>query len=184
MTGLELALHIGKTAGWGQKPIRKLVLVGHGTRLRPDLHENPSPGGRSFGVEHLDVAAGSASIPSVSYRAAAAGRLPSLCWFRHDAEVRLVGCNTGYAAMRSWAGILRGESVVHGTLHRVRAAMEPEGTFTAGFGSRLIELASGTGYFRVPMPQSDHVGTPAALFALSGWTSMAGAVGAQEGGRE
>jgi RHS repeat-associated protein len=128
-TGLDLANHVAAKAGHGTTPLRRLIVVGHGSasiqRLAGMKIKDNGTGIELddkrgyFALANFEKAAkvggkGPFSWPG-DLESASLGNLPYGCWFRTDAEIWLVGCQSSGFAKGIAANALRGTAAAYGT---------------------------------------------------------------------
>jgi hypothetical protein len=102
-------------------------------------------------------------------------RFPRICWFRHDAEIRLVGCDTRDAA-GDFAKILRSGAKAVGTNTVIYTFMEPNGTFTVGVNNRIMRKEGQPDYWWSAPPMYGHVKSASDFYALRIWAEAPGAL--------
>jgi hypothetical protein len=135
MSATAFAAEIGKAASYGSNPLERLTVIGHGSPAQAT--QSTSVGSNEFGVNSLASMIGSASARSpTTFDQAAAGGFPPLCWFRHDATVNLVGCNTKTSAVPSWAkGTLRKGAKAYGATDVIWVDVKGDGSVVAWYGN-------------------------------------------------
>jgi RHS repeat-associated protein len=92
------AQYLKDQASNGLRPLRDVVVIGHGARTSKTL--GPRDGRQDFGVDNL---LNVAKNKNDSYDDAVSGELPLSCWFTQGSQVRLAGCSTGETAAKDWA---------------------------------------------------------------------------------
>jgi len=121
----ELRAVLMKNAGAGKTPIKMLTLIGHGNMESPALSRVDGKGG---------VITGQAQA-ATPFAKAVNRELPGMCWFRHDAEVRLVGCHSFQTAAKNWAtNVLRKKARAYGSDEVIVTGVKEDGSVTAGYG--------------------------------------------------
>jgi len=125
-------------------------------------------GGSSFGIS--DLGTNDATSYDLVTKKNARGdnnelsEFPRICWFRHDAEVRLVGCETG-AMAKNFATILRSGAKARGTKVRINTFMDGNGTFTVGTKSRIARNEGRRDFWVKNPGMRDHVKSADAFYA-------------------
>jgi len=182
--GNAMANSIGLAATAGNNPLRHVTLIGHSRPGFTVIRYKPISG-PSFGIQNLRSVDGSGSNGATSYdlvtKKNAMGdnnvlsRFPRICWFRHDAEIRLVGCDTRDAA-GDFAKILRSGAKAVGTSTMIYTFMEPNGTFTVGVNDRRKTSEGQNDYWWSAPPMYGHVKSASDFYALSIWAEAPGAL--------
>jgi hypothetical protein len=177
LTAKAAATLIGQRASFGATPIKTLIIVGHSWNTSNQI------GGSSYGCTPAQIKANSLIRESLKFTdlAVAAGyaaleeniwriptfanavdiKLPPGCWFRKDASIRLVGCQTFNMAFKTAGLVLRGNAKAWGTkfptwvFPGLRA-----GTFVMGWG----DLRGGRWFGDADKGKA---GTPSAYFTAS-----------------
>jgi RHS repeat-associated protein len=134
-TGQEAAERIMLEAGHGDRPLASLIVIGHGSMNSSEVGTRSGKVGSGLHAGQL-YRAGS-RIPSYE-NAVSRTRLPPLCWFRHDAEVTLAGCETSYMA-EVWArDIMRQGATVSGTIKILNAEQKTDEGKPAGYEAWVV----------------------------------------------
>jgi len=118
-------------AGNGSTPIALLVLAGHAAD-GPGMTSSQRENARVFGLAQIL----GGNLDRGTYDAAVAGKFPPICWFRHDAVVRLVGCRTAAFAQQWAQHVLRWGGVAYGTIDDMDWTLQPAGRSRPYFGPK------------------------------------------------
>ena len=165
--GATLAESMRLAAKGGNDPFRNVTLIGHSAVGSVVMTSGPG-GGASFGINDLGTN-DATSYDDVTHENAQGdnnvlSRFPRICWFRHDAEVRLVGCNTGDMA-RNFATILRSGARAIGTRVRINTFMDGNNTATVGIKDRIIRNEGRGDFWLKFPPMLDHDKTASDFYA-------------------
>ena len=175
MQGVAMGNAIAEAAGRGKTPIRYLTLLGHSSNGDERLwrYPNSNTAGTSFSLAdlHDDARANG----STTFENAMEGTLPRLCWFRHDAIVRVVGCETA-AVANSLAGILRRGARSVGTTVVLKSFTDIKGQSSVGLVSRLVRPPGNTLVALPNPPMRDHVIHKSDLYSMGIWSWFVGRV--------